>query len=376
MKEYAGRNTLLKAFQLIRQALKNAAPSAGDGVEITQTETGPEIGLTTPVQGVVTQAEFDTLPEAEQNKGLYVISDGGGGSGGGGNPIGTIISFMGLTAPEGYLVCDGTTYNIIKYPALAAFFEAQFGAKNHFGGDGTTTFAVPDMRNLFLRGYHGEAEQQLSDEVGKRQEGTISPNIMTSGTDKTIGFYGSELANTTRLFDSIVRVSNKVRFASASGDVDHIDMPISTTSRPVNMAVLYCIKAVEISGSSGGGSSGGGSSGEVYSTEETRIGTWIDGKPLYRKTFEVEPVYSGTTNITLDDNEFSIEKVVNVCGFLRSTSGTFYPVGYYTGDSDFVSVFTAKNYIAIRTGSSSTLNNAHMSISIEYTKTTDEGVTA
>lgn len=27
--------------------------------------------------------------------------------------------------------------------------------------------------------------------------------------------------------------------------------------------------------------SGGGSSEEVYSTEETRIGTWIDGRPLY-----------------------------------------------------------------------------------------------
>lgn len=30
----------------------------------------------------------------------------------------------------------------------------------------------------------------------------------------------------------------------------------------------------------------GGSSGETYSTEETVIGTWIDGKPLYRKCFQ------------------------------------------------------------------------------------------
>lgn len=36
-------------------------------------------------------------------------------------------------------------------------------------------------------------------------------------------------------------------------------------------------------GKDGAGGSGGGSSEEVYSTEETRIGTWIDGKPLYRK---------------------------------------------------------------------------------------------
>lgn len=25
-----------------------------------------------------------------------------------GNPIGTVISFMGRIAPEGYLICDGT----------------------------------------------------------------------------------------------------------------------------------------------------------------------------------------------------------------------------------------------------------------------------
>lgn len=31
------------------------------------------------------------------------------------------------------------------------------------------------------------------------------------------------------------------------------------------------------------GGSGDPSAGEIYSTEETRIGTWIDGKPLYRK---------------------------------------------------------------------------------------------
>lgn len=86
MKEYAGPNTLLKAFQIIRQALKNNAPSAGDGIEITQTEAGTDIGVTTPVRSIVTQEAFDALPEAQRNSGLYVISDGGdGGDSGGGS---------------------------------------------------------------------------------------------------------------------------------------------------------------------------------------------------------------------------------------------------------------------------------------------------
>lgn len=64
----------------------------GDGVEITETEDGPEIGLTTPVQGVVTQAEFDALPQEQRNKGLYVISDGGEGGGGSGASGGEVYS--------------------------------------------------------------------------------------------------------------------------------------------------------------------------------------------------------------------------------------------------------------------------------------------
>lgn len=63
-----------------------------------------------------------------------------------GNPIGSIISYLGNEPPKGYLVCDGKEYQIADHSQLAAFFEKEFGSKNHFGGDGTSTFAVPDFR--------------------------------------------------------------------------------------------------------------------------------------------------------------------------------------------------------------------------------------
>ena len=37
--------------------------------------------------------------------------------------------------------------------------------------------------------------------------------------------------------------------------------------------------------------------GNDYSTDEQIIGTWIDGKPLYQKTFEVNSLGSGTKTI-------------------------------------------------------------------------------
>lgn len=52
------------------------------------------------------------------------------------------------------------------------------------------------------------------------------------------------------------------------------------------------------------GGSGGGSSGEIYSTEETRIGTWIDGKPLYR--------------VMVNTSTGSVENNVNIIGDVSS----------------------------------------------------------
>lgn len=74
------------------------------------------------------------------------------------SPVGTIISWLGHSAPDDYLPCDGTTYNIAEYKTLADFIETEFGATNYFGGDGTTTFAVPDMTGRFLFGSNTEHE--------------------------------------------------------------------------------------------------------------------------------------------------------------------------------------------------------------------------
>ncbi len=59
------------------------AYTPGDGIEITETENGRSIGVATPVRGILTQEEFDALPEDQKSKGMYVIAGGGdGGSGG------------------------------------------------------------------------------------------------------------------------------------------------------------------------------------------------------------------------------------------------------------------------------------------------------
>ena len=167
-----------------------------------------------------------------------------------GNPLGTIISYLGSEPPTGYLVCDGKEYQIADHSQLAAFFEKEFGSKNHFGGDGTSTFAVPDFRNLFLRGFHGESEERLSGDIGAKQEGTehinwVSMNGSPGGignlrqnTDATIERKNPDTINGSSKTIRYLGLSNSAaNYTQASG--------LSYTSRPVNAAVQYCIKATK-----------------------------------------------------------------------------------------------------------------------------------
>lgn len=64
-------------------------------------------------------------------------------------PVGHIISHMGTVAPKHYLTCNGSEYNIEDYPYLAQHFKDNFGSINYFGGDGITTFAIPNKNNLY-----------------------------------------------------------------------------------------------------------------------------------------------------------------------------------------------------------------------------------
>ena len=58
-------------------------------------------------------------------------------------PTGTSVDYYGASPPPGWLLEDGATYNISDYPALGAFLGSRFG------GNGTTTFAVPNSLNRF-----------------------------------------------------------------------------------------------------------------------------------------------------------------------------------------------------------------------------------
>ena len=164
-------------------------------------------------------------------------------------PVGTVISFMGTQPPVDYLACDGTEYAIADQPVLAKFITRQFGSVNHFGGDGETTFAVPDLRGEFLRGtgVNSHANQGSGADVGAHQDGTMFPDYenvysinhtvqvirderLVSGGDKT-------------QLDSFIPTTSKTDRLNVSSTYDAGENVYGRiTARPTNTSVLYCIR--------------------------------------------------------------------------------------------------------------------------------------
>ena len=90
--------------------------------------------------------------------------------GGDGNPPGAILQFAGLTAPEGYLLCQGQAVSRAGYARLYAVIGVIYGA-----GDGSTTFNLPDYRG---RGPMGLSPSQ-SQFATPGQRGGESSHTMT-----------------------------------------------------------------------------------------------------------------------------------------------------------------------------------------------------
>lgn len=119
---------------------------------------------------------------------------------------------------------------------------------------------------------------------------------------------------------------------------------------------------------------GGGGAAEVYSTEETRIGTWIDGKPLYRKVASISLENNARDqqfNIGLADVDVVTNHVVRV---KRSVAGNgWISDGYANSGVTLMSGVRTDNFnLWVSVVSFSDVSGQPAFAIVEYTKTTDE----
>lgn len=154
------------------------------------------------------------------------------------------------------------------------------------------------------------------------------------------------------------------------GTVTEGDTPAVTNSGTENAAVLDFVlpakKTVQIATVE---------NGSVYSAEETVVGQWIDGKPIYRKVFQcVGPPKINVTSNFADLSELNIDAVVSlsVIGYRSGTETrvSVYPnpyldIGYDHSTCQLVGGTTVSVEV-----------NGVRTATIEYTKTTDEATVA
>ena len=62
-------------------------------------------------------------------------------------PVGTVHAFAGVYAPNGWLLCNGQAVSRSQFSRLFSVISTRYG-----GGDGYSTFNVPDMRDRFIEG--------------------------------------------------------------------------------------------------------------------------------------------------------------------------------------------------------------------------------
>ena len=104
-----------------------------------------------------------------------------------------------------------------------------------------------------------------------------------------------------------------------------------------------------------------------YSTLEQIVGRWIDGKPLYQKTYSgtlpnTEPI-SNYFAISLPNN---IDSVANVCGLLNGIT----PINSYYSDSNYNIFFINSTKTNIVVNGRNISGNDFI-VTLQYTKTTD-----
>jgi len=294
---------------------------------------------------------------------------------GGFTPIGTVISVMGKQAPHNYLVCDGTVYNIADYPELAAYFTGQFEASNFFGGDGITTFAVPDLRGEFLRGAgtNSHEGQGSGANVGEHQEGTAHLYIgknAHSNSEQRLWFQSNlpdDEANTNvpknidGFFGNEATLGSSWKMDGGTFDASGIT---HYYSRPTNTSVLYCIATKNIFMDAGNN----------FSSDELVVGTWVNGKPLYQKTITTTAPTVATAGtyvvITVPHNVSNVDTIFTPCAFVKDSSNIARMMPYTVNAGYQIKANPGRSSIQF-TSAIKDFNGCTCYITIQYTKTTD-----
>lgn len=344
-------------------------------------------------------------------------------------PVGHIITYKGTAAPAHYLICDGSEYNISDYPHLSQHFKDEFGSYNYFGGDGINTFAIPKLNNF-------DMTSELFDSIDKTYISSepyesftakkafdnnittyfhtynVTPIYLGFITSNPVSFNQYSITNRHNSYETRSIKNFELQATEDGTQWDTIDIQtnliwtgnsetktfdielnksyigyriyteenveisiaeLKFLSKPI-ITELYCIKYEPTYYMQNTFNTN-----DVYSTEEMIVGRWIDGKPLYKKTFIHDSAIAANSDLvwgTIEDIDVGF---IDGAGsyFINSnpdvtTVGSMLPLNV-SGKNSSILAYTV--YTSVGKNITSYFgNDAYGSkgvCTVKYTKTTD-----
>lgn len=170
-----------------------------------------------------------------------------------GVPSGALMPYAGSTAPTGYLLCDGSAISRTTYASLFTAIGTSFGA-----GDGSTTFNLPDTRNVFLRGANAStrtistisypavtlgatATDKVQGHIHALDSHVMLGQISTSSLNSGIGG-GGAYPNVGTVNDTSGATQGTKSATTMNSDGTNGTPRTGTETAPVNLGVNYIIK--------------------------------------------------------------------------------------------------------------------------------------
>lgn len=168
---------------------------------------------------------------------------------------GMILPFAGPAEkiPAGWLLCDGRALNRSEYGNLYDAIGVSWGT-----GDGSTTFNIPDLRGMFLRGVSGDSgndEEAESRGLLVENGGNTGNNVGSYQGDAIRNIWGTiDVRSVTSIIANNTGFCYPEKYGKAGGLdggngyawIFHFDasrvVPTGSDNRPKNVYVTYIIK--------------------------------------------------------------------------------------------------------------------------------------
>ena len=313
-------------------------------------------------------------------------------------PIGTLQPFLGATAPQGYLFCEGQLLDKSKYPELYNI------CGNLFGESSTTQFYLPDLRGRVIAGYDendtsfntigkllGEKSHTLTVNEMPSHKHQIKTNNDDFNNSPGGGNYGTTHDGANTWYNTNWYTEN-----TGGGQAHNNIQPTLVLkwivkayallptdyfangydNMPVGSYIEYSGDNVPI----GYEEDKNGLLERVQELErkfvypldfqEAQIGVWL-GSKTYRMVYYIDSSKFSSSSISIDVTNLSIEELIHMEGWVESSTRHVI-IPFYRNENSYISIYYDKINKKIQMGLGGNWETYQGFITLEYTKS--EGV--